>query len=48
MAQLPKGHYRHRILGASVEVDDVCIEISKRCLLDSTSTIVKHGEEGRI
>lgn len=40
--QLPIGKYYHKTLEDSVEITPICIEMSKRAPMDSTSTFVEH------
>ena len=40
--QLPIGKYYHKTLKEPVEVTTICIEMSKRAPMDSTSTFVEH------
>lgn len=40
--QLPIGKYYHKSLDDIVEVTPLCIEMSKRAPMDTTSTFVEH------
>ena len=40
--QLPIGKYYHKTLDGVVEVTPICIEMSKRAPMDTTSTFIEH------
>lgn len=43
--QLPIGKYYHKILEDIVEITPICIAMSKRAPMDTTSTFVEHHDD---
>jgi hypothetical protein len=43
--QLPIGKYYHKTLEDIVAITPICIEMSKRAPMDTTSTFVEHNDD---